>query len=127
VVASLLQAPEGSVDEQVLVQHVDAVQACAGVRGPAVDVQAEGQRSGAGSDQRRAGRLADDRQVAGVTALQGREGPQAAVLLADHALQQHPAAQAHAGSAQRPDRHELAGQAAFMSQAPRPKILPSRT
>ncbi len=72
--------------------------------------EAERQRAGGRRHQPPARRLADHGEVAGVAATQRGERPEAAVLLADDALQDDPAAGTQAGVAQRLDRQQLAGQ-----------------
>ena len=71
-----------------------------GVGGVPGDLQPEGQRAGVRGDDRLRGRLGDDADVAEVPAPQRRPGAEAAVLLADDAVQRDRAHQPHA---RRPD------------------------
>ena len=74
-------------------------------------LDAEGEGAGVRGDQPAAGRLRDDGDLAAVAAAQGGEGPEAAVLLADDAVQGQPPLGAHPGAVQRAGDGEVDGDA----------------
>ena len=97
----------------------------AAVRGVPGDLEAEGEGAGVRGHDRVRGGLRDHAEVAAVASAQRRPGTEAAVLLADDAVQGHRPDQPHAC---RPDAASAASAAAtppFMSQAPRPWSAPS--
>ena len=61
------------------------------MRGPPRDLEPEGQRPRVGGDDPAARRLGDDGDVAAVSTAQGRERPEATVLLADDAVERETA------------------------------------
>jgi hypothetical protein len=77
------------VDEGELLHRAHAPVAHRGVRGVAPDLEPERQRPGVRRHHRPGGRLRDDAEIAEVPAPDRGPGAQAAVLLADDAVQRH--------------------------------------
>src|SRR5690606_31637157 len=112
-VAPPLERVERAPQDEELLDRADALEADARVRRAPLHGEAERERAGAGGDDGEIGRLGDDRRVAAVAALQGRERTEPAVLFSDDALEQDAPAHADAGALHGGDRGEGADEAAL--------------
>ena len=108
-VAPRLEVAQREVHRPERLEGRDPLVPGAAVRGAAGDLDAEGEGTGVRGDEPPARRLGDDGDLAAVPAAQGGEGAEAAVLLADDAVQGQPALGAHARAVQGAGHGEVDG------------------